>query len=178
MGTSVYTWNKYSVVKQPARVPKGKHEKGRLVLQRFIGGSRSVLRCQRLDTFNHEQIGGAKRNTLFLQWNVSSKLFLCSTSESQPFADHILSWPFSWSTPCPPESLGTNPTGRWRWRRLGWPGRLGLWTWEEKQGTVKTALCRGLSLRPQSFFPFGMGRKLKVIIAKSSSLLLKQPVKV
>lgn len=58
---------------------------------------------------------------------------------------------------------------------LDWPGRLGC---EGKQrlgrgktGTVRTALCRGLSLRPQSFFL--IGRKLKVIIAKSSSLSLK-----
>lgn len=60
---------------------------------------------------------------------------------------------------------------------LDWPGRLGC---EGKQrlgrgktGTVRTALCRGLSLRPQSFFLIGIERKLKVIIAKSSSLSLK-----
>lgn len=55
--------------------------------------------------------------------------------------------------------------------RLAWQTRtLSVWTWEE-QGTIRTALCRGFSLRPQSFLPFGMGRKPTVTIAKSSSLV-------
>lgn len=37
-----------------------------------------------------------------------------------------------------------------------------------EQGTVRTAPGRGLSLRPQSFL-FGVGRKLKVVTAKSGS---------
>lgn len=74
------------------------------------------------------------------------------------------------------ERLGTNPTGQWRWRAwLAWQTRM--WRKTEvgtgEPGTVRTALCRGLSLRPQSFFLIGIGRKLKVIIAKSSSRSLK-----
>lgn len=61
------------------------------MLQRRIGRSQPVLCCQRLDPFNNEQRGGAKRNTLFLQWNFKSKLLLCSPSEGQPFVDHVLS---------------------------------------------------------------------------------------
>lgn len=71
------------------------------------------------------------------------------------------------------ERPGTNQTGQWRWRAwLAWQTQ----TWRKtevgtgEQGPVRTALGRGLSLRPQSFL-FGIGKKLKVITAKSSSLV-------
>lgn len=135
------------------------------MLQRRVGGSQPVLYCQRLDTFNTDRTGGAKRNTLPLsavKFLFNSKLLLCSTSKSQPFVDHVLA--------CVTHLLEHSVSPYLRaWEQTQRDsedegGMAGLTDsdsylsgWEEEQGTIRTALCRGLSLRPPKLLSFWDG---------------------